>query len=104
MTDFDTNRVAVLGAGSWGTALAWLVRQEGLPTALWARRHELAERVTESGENTRYLPGTELAGVTVSTDLAEVVRGVWWVVVAVPCAAVPELARALRGALHPEAM
>ncbi|MDX3907119.1 MAG: NAD(P)H-dependent glycerol-3-phosphate dehydrogenase [Pigmentiphaga sp.] len=54
-------RVAVLGAGSWGTALAAASARQH-PTLLWARRAELARRMAASQENADYLPGIRLPG------------------------------------------
>lgn len=88
--------VVVLGAGSWGSALAHLVSDKGLPTRLWARSQEAASRLTQSGENDKYLRGTSLKSVHVSADLEEAVAGAKWIVSAVPCAALPELGRQLR--------
>ena len=52
------SRIAVLGAGAWGTALALsLARRGGHQLALWAHSPEHAEELTDSGENLRYLPG-----------------------------------------------
>jgi glycerol-3-phosphate dehydrogenase (NAD(P)+) len=53
-------RVAVLGAGSWGTALAKLLAEKGFEVRLWARREEQARAIEESRENSRYLSGFRL--------------------------------------------
>lgn len=89
--------VAVLGAGSWGTAIAHLIADKGLETRLWARDTRTAQSLAESGENTRYLQGTDIHNITVTPDLAAALAGARWVISAVPCAAVPDLAQALRG-------
>lgn len=52
--------VGVLGAGSWGTALAIHVAGSGSPVRLWARRKELAERLRRDRVNETYLPGAIL--------------------------------------------
>lgn len=55
--------IGILGAGSWGTALAvHLAGTGGHPVRLWARREELAGRLAETRENVDYLPGVELPG------------------------------------------
>ena len=52
------SRIAVLGAGAWGTALAIsLARRGGHQLSLWAHSPAHAEELTDSGENLRYLPG-----------------------------------------------
>ena len=53
-------RVGVLGAGSWGTALAVQLARSGFEVPLWARRPELVERLREERVNEKYLPGIEL--------------------------------------------
>ncbi len=53
-------RVAVVGAGSWGTALAALLAEKGHEVRLWAYEPEVAEEIQGSGENRTYLPGVEL--------------------------------------------
>ncbi len=53
-------RVAILGAGSWGTALALTLSKKGVPAVLCARRREIARRLREEGENPDYLPGFTL--------------------------------------------
>jgi glycerol-3-phosphate dehydrogenase (NAD(P)+) len=53
-------RAAVIGAGSWGTAVAVLLARGGLEVQLGARNAERAAEMVEAGENTRYLPGVPL--------------------------------------------
>jgi len=65
------SRIAILGAGAWGTALAIsLARRGGHRMVLWSHSAELAEQLMESGENLRYLPGYTLpADVIVTANL-----------------------------------
>ena len=53
-------RVAVIGAGSWGTALANLLAAQGYDVRLWARSQRLAQRLAWARENALYLPGVSL--------------------------------------------
>src|SRR5215207_5007438 len=53
------SKVAVVGAGSWGTAVA-AIAAGNAPTTLWVRRPELAEQIASTRQNDRYLPGIEL--------------------------------------------
>ena len=77
-------RVAVIGAGSWGTAVAALVAANA-PTTLWARRPELAENIDREHENTDYLPGIALPESLRSTpDLETACTDADVVVVGVP--------------------
>jgi len=75
-------RVAVVGAGSWGTTMAVLVR-ENADVALWARRPELAQAL-RAGGNPDYLPGVDLPGMDASADLQEVLTGADAVLMGVP--------------------
>ncbi|MDP8987047.1 MAG: NAD(P)-dependent glycerol-3-phosphate dehydrogenase [Actinomycetota bacterium] len=77
-------RVAVIGAGSWGTTFAALQCRNG-PTTLWARRAELATEIDGHATNRSYLPGVRLPrALRATASLAEVVAGAEVVAVAVP--------------------
>ena len=77
--------IAVLGAGSWGTALAASLAAGGHDVRLWARRPEAAEAIERTRENAAYLPGARLPdGLHATASLAEAVGGAWLWVVAVP--------------------
>ena len=77
-------RVAVVGAGSWGTAVAALAASN-TPTVLWARRPELAGEIAGDHTNRRYLPDAELpAALEATADLAEAVTDVDVLVMGVP--------------------
>ena len=52
--------VGVVGAGSWGTALANLLADNGLDTTIWSYEAEVAEAINERHENTLYLPDIAL--------------------------------------------
>ncbi|MET0990740.1 MAG: NAD(P)H-dependent glycerol-3-phosphate dehydrogenase [Glaciihabitans sp.] len=78
-------RVAVLGAGSWGTTFAKIVADGGADVSVWARRPELAREITESKRNSDYLPGINLPrSLRASSRLEEVLDGVTQVFVSVP--------------------
>jgi glycerol-3-phosphate dehydrogenase (NAD(P)+) len=77
-------RVAVLGAGSWGTTVAALASRN-VPTCLWARRAELAEEIARSHTNERYLPGHPLpTDLRATASIEEAVREADVVVLGVP--------------------
>ena len=77
--------VAVLGAGSWGTALAALLCGNGVATRLWGRDSGALARIASSHCNQRYLPGVTLpARLACVPDLATALRGVDLALVAVP--------------------
>lgn len=73
MSSADFQHVAVLGAGSWGTALAWLAAQKCPRVTLWGRDAALAEEVNRQHSNSRYLRDCNLPDhVRATTDLASV--------------------------------
>jgi len=84
-SDDRTWRVAVLGAGSWGTALALHAHRSGHEVTLWARREDLAGQIKQAGENTVYLPGQEIPrALRVTSDPAAAMAGADCVVSVVP--------------------
>jgi glycerol-3-phosphate dehydrogenase (NAD(P)+) len=83
MTQHPT--LAVLGAGSWGTALAALTARNGVPTRLWGRDPAALAAMATARCNQRYLPGIELpATLGYQPDLAAAVRGAAVVLLVVP--------------------
>jgi glycerol-3-phosphate dehydrogenase (NAD(P)+) len=65
-------RAGVIGAGAWGTALAQVCVRASLSTTLWAREPEVVTAITETGENSLFLPGVPLDKALVCTgDLAD---------------------------------
>jgi glycerol-3-phosphate dehydrogenase (NAD(P)+) len=79
------NPIAVLGGGSWGTALAIHLGRDGRRVRLWARDPALVDEMTRTSANTRYLPGLSLPpSVTVTASLEAGLEGAAFVVVAVP--------------------
>ena len=79
-----TRKVCVLGAGSWGTAIAAMCAQR-VRTVLWARRPELADAMQRERRNAGYLPELALpAGLLTTASLADAVDGADVVVMAVP--------------------
>jgi len=88
--------VAVLGAGSWGTALAALIARHGHPTVLWGRDADGIEAIEARHENPRYLPGIPLpASLRATTDLAQSLKDADFVLVVVPSHAFAETLRKL---------
>ncbi|HVL84483.1 MAG TPA: NAD(P)H-dependent glycerol-3-phosphate dehydrogenase [Pseudonocardia sp.] len=78
-------RVAVLGAGSWGTTFAKVMADAGRTVVLWARRPEVARAVNEQRANPDYLPGVALPdGLTATTNASAALEGADAVVLAVP--------------------
>lgn len=87
------NRVAVLGAGNWGTAFAKVLADAGRDVILWARRPEIAVAIRERHVNPDYLPAMRLpASVQATIDPRLAVYGADLIVIAIP-------AQTLRGNL-----
>jgi len=77
--------IAVLGAGSWGTALAIQFARSGTPTILWGREDDHLDRLAEDRENQHYLPGARFPeGLVVEPDLEAALAAAPMVLVAVP--------------------
>lgn len=78
-------KVAVMGAGSWGTTLAKVFADAGSEVHLWARRPELAEAINATHINPDYLPGLELpSGLIATSDAAAALNGSDIVIFGVP--------------------
>ena len=77
-------KLTVIGAGSWGTAIAGILATKE-PTVLWARRPDVAAGINEHRENREYVPGTMLPeGLEATADLASAIAGTDLVVMGVP--------------------
>jgi len=111
-----TEKVCVLGAGSWGTALALVLARSGQrQVSLVASNDVQANAINEVGENLRYLPGIPLPGnIVVTADLQLALKDIDVCVYALPCIAVDDylplladgtypVVAACKG-LHPETM
>ena len=88
--------VAVLGSGSWGTALATLIARNGHATTIWGRDAAQVASIRDRHENTRYLPGIPLPESLAATgDLGAAVAGADLVLVVTPSHAFNETLHAL---------
>ncbi|HEY7452111.1 MAG TPA: NAD(P)H-dependent glycerol-3-phosphate dehydrogenase [Candidatus Limnocylindria bacterium] len=82
-----TDRIAVLGAGAWGTTLARMLAAGGHPVTLWAHRPEAAAELARDRENRRYLPGHPFPeALTVTGEDASLTDATRLLVLAVPSA------------------
>ncbi len=87
----ESLKIAVLGAGSWGTALAALMARHGHAVTLWGRDAQAAQVIDRDHENVRYLPGIALPDtLRATTDLALAMQGADLVLVVVPSHAYTE--------------
>jgi glycerol-3-phosphate dehydrogenase (NAD(P)+) len=96
--------VAVLGAGSWGTALAAQLVRAGHAPRLWARDGELARQIATAHENPRYLPGVALPPIDATSDLPRAAEDADLVFVVVPSAYCRGVYARLKGALRADAV
>ncbi|WP_027966275.1 NAD(P)H-dependent glycerol-3-phosphate dehydrogenase [Halomonas halocynthiae] len=96
-------RVAVLGGGSFGTALASMAADNGFEVRQWMRDSALAEQINREHCNGRYLPDYAINPVvTASTDIAGVVSGAELVLVSIPSKAFRQVVRQARAYLDSE--
>ncbi len=106
--------VAVLGAGSWGTALAMVLARSGREVRMLARDDAKASAMQSSRQNQRYLPGIRFPdSLQVHADIDVVLDGISACVVALPCTAAETVLPRLNGdypviaackGLHPESL
>jgi glycerol-3-phosphate dehydrogenase (NAD(P)+) len=97
-------RVAVLGAGSWGTTFAKILADGGADVVIWARRPELAREIQEGKRNSDYLPGVNLPlGLRATSRLDLALAGAEQVYVSVPSQALRDNLMVAAPHLHAEA-
>ncbi|MGI6188911.1 MAG: NAD(P)H-dependent glycerol-3-phosphate dehydrogenase [Clostridiales bacterium] len=87
-------KIAVIGAGSWGTALSVLLANKGMTVKLWVHGKHVHHQIAVARENTKYLPGVMIPGnVFPAQALDEVLNDVEATVLAVPSQYIRSLAR-----------
>jgi glycerol-3-phosphate dehydrogenase (NAD(P)+) len=95
--DADRPRVAVVGAGSWGTTFGKILADGGANVMMWARRPELAHEINEAKRNSQYLPGINLPRSMMATPhLSEALEGAEQIFLSVPSQALRENLKAVR--------
>ena len=88
-------KISIIGGGSWGTALALLLSEHGLPVTIWAHNPAVAEEINSRHTNSHYLPGINLPpNVSATADLAVAGQGDL-IVVVVPSKVMRDTASAL---------
>lgn len=91
-------RIAVVGAGSWGTAIADLLARKGFQTHLWVFEKEVKEHIERFSENKLYLPNHQLSpNVLASNDLTDVVSDKHLIVIVVPSHVMRDVTRQMAG-------
>ncbi|QYY43839.1 NAD(P)H-dependent glycerol-3-phosphate dehydrogenase [Aneurinibacillus thermoaerophilus] len=97
--------VAVIGAGSWGTALSTVLAENHERVVLWARRKELAQEMNDMRENRRYLPGIRLSeNIVADASIERAVQDKTLILLVVPSHAMRETVRSLAPYLRKNAI
>lgn len=97
---FMNSKIAVLGAGSWGTTLAIMLAENNNDVVLWAYEKELVEIIKTKRENTLYLPGHKIPeNIYPTNSLKEAVESSYIVVSVVPSHAVKDVFTGIKGSL-----
>jgi len=97
-------KVAVLGSGAFGTALAKVLADQGNATQMWTRRRELAEAINRDGTNERYLPGIPLpTTLTATSELGDALTDAGLVLFVVPSHVTRQVAEQAKDHLPPTA-
>lgn len=87
-------KVTVVGSGSWGTALAVMLAENGHQVKIWSRRQDAVEELLQKRTNEKYLPGVKIPeNIQATTDHKEAVNGADIVILAVPSRAVAATVR-----------
>lgn len=82
-------KVTVIGSGSWGTALAVMLAENGHEVVIWSRRQDAVEELLQERKNEKYLPGVTIPeSIQATTDHKSAVQGAEIIILAVPSRAV----------------
>ncbi|OFC69745.1 NAD(P)H-dependent glycerol-3-phosphate dehydrogenase [Alteromonas confluentis] len=99
----NSGSITVLGAGSYGTALAFCLARNGNPTLLWGREKSHMDALANDRENARYLPGAAFPdALTVESDLEKAVAASRDILIVVPSHAFKALLETLKPILQPQ--
>ena len=90
-------KICVLGAGSWGSALALVLAKKGYEVSLWTLNEEQANKINKTKENIEYLPGVLFPNnIKVTTDIEESVSNSKLIVLAVPSQAIRTISKQIK--------
>ncbi|MFC7391553.1 NAD(P)H-dependent glycerol-3-phosphate dehydrogenase [Scopulibacillus cellulosilyticus] len=91
------NDITVLGAGSWGTALAIVLADNGYNVKIWARRHDQIDEINQHHTNARYLPDISLPkNIKGTSSIEEAVQDVDTIVVVTPTKAIRDVLKQVK--------
>lgn len=95
-------RVAVIGAGSWGTALGVIAARAGHDVRLWSRNSQVVESINRQRANSIYLPGSPIPdGVRATGEIAEALDRAEIVIIATPSHATRQVLRTMVPSVDP---
>jgi len=101
----QSRSVAVVGAGSWGTALALLLARNGLPVYLWGHDSARMATIAHQRTNSRYLPGFPFPeNLHIRSDLEELIGEVKRILLVVPSHAFRDTLKAIKPNLSPDSI
>ena len=87
-------KVTVIGSGSWGTALAVMLAENGHEVMIWSRRQDAVDELIIDRKNEKYLPGIVIPeNIQATTDREAAVKGAEIIILAVPSRAVADTVR-----------
>ena len=90
-------KICVLGAGSWGTALALVVAKKGYNVSMWTLSEDQCQKVNSTRENVDYLPGVNIPkNIHITTDLKEAINDSSVIVLAVPSQAIRGICKQIK--------
>ncbi len=96
-------KVCVLGAGSWGSALALVLAKKGYEVIMWTLSKEQADKINKTKENVDYLPGILLPNnISVTTNIEEAVKDSKIIVLAVPSQAIRSVSSQIKSFIKDE--
>src|ERR1044071_3000503 len=96
-------RIAVIGAGSWGTVLAVHAARAGHEVHLWSRNSEVVDSINRDRMNAKYLPGVQIPdGMNATNNLAAAVNDGEMLIFAAPSHATREVIISIKEQLRPE--
>lgn len=97
------SKIAFLGGGSFGTALAIMLAKKGIEVKIWDRNKNVVDDINVKRENIRYLHGSVIpVGVEASTDIEVVVKESDYIVLAVPSHVVRNLCKDIKKVVNPD--
>lgn len=100
-----TKTIAVIGAGTWGTALASVCADNSYDVTLWMRDQQVADEINTRHTNEKYLPEMKLSSaIRAQTDLVAAVRGQKVVLLVVPSHAMRQVVRQMAPYLEPDVL